>query len=53
MMQQINYYTGIKHDSQMLEQTRTATQPHLVVQTQSQVKHQVQVQHQIQVVQLM
>ena len=33
MMQQINYYTGIKHDSQMLEQTRTATQPHLVVQT--------------------
>ena len=42
MMQQIKFYTGIKHDSQMSEQTRMVTQLHLVVQTQSQDKVQVQ-----------
>ena len=51
MIQRIRFYTGIKHDSQMLEQTRMVMKPPLVVQMQSQDKVQVRLQHQTQVTQ--
>ena len=51
MIQPIRFYTGIKHDSQMLEQTLMVTQQRLVVQMQSQDKVQVQLQRQTQLIQ--
>ena len=51
MIQRIRFYTGIKHDSQMLEQIRMVTQQRLVVQMQSQDKVQVLLQHQTQATQ--